>query len=321
MNDRHTDSAVLAANLGFGRDIAVIVALTTAIVVIATRFEWNEQLFELTRRWESIQLDEWPLAAFSLTLGFGWLSWRRYSQAVEQLTARRRAESLLASALVENRRLAQHHLVTNERDHKHLARELHDELGQYSNAIKLDAVSLRDAQSMQDVHSAGERIIDSVDHMHGVLSDIIGRLRPPGLDELGIVAALENCVNLWQQRRPGTRMSLKTSGPLDELGETVRLTIYRVVQEALTNSSRHTDAATVEVVVCRELDAADAKQEVSILVSDDGEGVDMADFLPGFGLSGMRERVELIGGTLRLDSATGRGFRVQALLPAAGGES
>jgi signal transduction histidine kinase len=320
VNDRPTDPNALPASLGQGRDIAVIVAFTTAIVALAAHFEWNERLFEFTRPWERLQVDEWPLAAFALTLGFGWLSWRRYTQAVDQLQARRRAESLLAGALAENRRLAQHHLVATERDQKHLARELHDELGQYSNAIKLDAVALRDSPSVEDTRSAGDRIVVAVDHMHGVLSDIIRRLRPPGLDELGLVAALESCVDLWRQRRPDTRISLKTSGPLDELGETVRLTIYRVVQEALTNSARHTQAGRIDVTVRRNLESPEPQREVSVTVSDDGQGVDMADFLPGFGLSAMRERVELMGGTLQLDSTRGRGFVVHAQFPATGGE-
>jgi two-component system sensor histidine kinase UhpB len=314
--DPQTPQPLLSPGLGLGRDMALIVAFTALIVALAAHFEWNERLFELTRRWEHIQLDEWPIAAFALTLGFGWLSWRRYRQTLDQLQARRRAEALLAGALAENRRLAQHYLIATERDQKHLARELHDELGQYSNAIKLDAVALRDAPSMDDIHSAGERIVVAVDHMHTVLSDIIRRLRPAGLDELGLVAALENCIDLWRQRRPGTRFSLRTSGPLDELGETVRLTIYRVVQEALTNSSRHAEAGRIDINVRRDPDAPDRRQEVSVLVSDDGRGVDMQDFQPGFGLSGMRERVELAGGTLQLDGATGQGFSLQARLPA-----
>lgn len=314
--DPQTQQPLLPSSLGLGRDIALIVAFTVAVVALAAHFEWNERLFEVTRRWEHIQLDEWPIAAFALTLGFGWLSWRRYRQTLDQLQARKRAEALLAGALAENRRLAQHHLMATERDQKHLARELHDELGQYSNAIKLDAVALRDASPTQDIQNAGERIIVAVDHMHTVLSDIIRRLRPAGLDELGLVAALENCVDLWRRRRPGTRFSLRTSGPLDEMGEPVRLTVYRVVQEALTNSARHAGAGKIDINVRRDLHAPDRGQEVSVRVSDDGRGVNMQDFLPGFGLSGMRERVELAGGTLEFDGAAGRGFSLQAHLPA-----
>ena len=302
---------------GVARDIVIIIAFTTAIVLLAARFEWNERLFDLTRRWEHIQLDEWPIAAFALTLGFGWLSLRRYTETLRQLDARRSAERQLANALAENRRLAQHHLAATERDRKHLARELHDELGQYSNAIKIDAVALRAAPNQQDIHAAADRIVVAVDHMHAVLGDMIRRLRPAGLDELGIVAALENGVDLWRQRLPAIRFSLQTHGPLDGLGETARLTIYRVVQEALTNSSRHADARRIEIDVRRNLGASESAREISLFISDDGRGVDMSTFLPGFGLSGMRERVELLGGTLQVDSTPGEGFRVRAQFPSA----
>ncbi len=144
------------------------------------------------------------MAAFVLALCFVWISWRRYRQALAQLEARRAAEQRLAAALAENRELAHQHLHVQESERKHLARELHDELGQYLNAIKLDAVAIRESAGPGDSPAslAAARTIKAVDHVHAVVNNIIRRLRPAGLDELGLVAALENCVDHWRQRLP-----------------------------------------------------------------------------------------------------------------------
>ncbi len=213
------------------RDVVLAGAITLGCAALAAYFELSEALFQYTRRWEHLQLDEWPVAAFVLALCFAWISWRRYRQALAQLAARRAAETRLAAALAENRELAQQHLLVQESERKHLARELHDELGQYLNAIKLDAVVTREASSSEDSPAAlaAARTISAVDHVHAVVNDIIRRLRPAGLDELGLVAALENCVDHWRQRLPQTRFTLSISGSLDELGETLNLTLYRLI--------------------------------------------------------------------------------------------
>ncbi|MET0291167.1 MAG: sensor histidine kinase [Steroidobacteraceae bacterium] len=295
------------------RDIAVIAALTALVTFFAARFEWNERIYAHTRNWEHIQLDEWPIAVFALALGLAWFAWRRYGEALSEIRARMRAEGLLSEALADNRRLAQHQITVQERDQKHLARELHDELGQYTNAIKLDAVNLREPASLDDARHSGERIVVAVDHMHAVLSDMIRRLRPPGLDELGLVAALESCIDLWRQRRPSMRVSLSIDGEFDSLGEPLTLTLYRTVQEALTNSARHSSATHVEIRM--HCVATGSASFISLSILDDGEGAQPERTSQGFGLRGMRERIELMGGELDVGAGERGGFRIAASLP------
>jgi signal transduction histidine kinase len=247
------------------------------------------------------------VAAFVLALCLVWISWRRYQQTLVQLDARRLAESKLAAALAENRELAHQHLRIQEAERKHLARELHDELGQYLNAIKLDAVSIRESAAAE-VGAAAARTEQAVDHVYGVVSDMIRRLRPAGLDELGLVAALENCVDQWRQRLPEIRFVLSASGELDDLGEILNLTIYRLIQEGLTNSSRHAGAKRIDIRLSR---AAD----VVLTIADDGRGMDLTKRSPGFGLSGMRERVEMMGGSFTIETRPGQGFSIEARLP------
>jgi two-component system sensor histidine kinase UhpB len=289
-----------------------VVLITLVCVALAAYFELSEALYAHTRRWEHFELDEWPVAAFVLALCLVWISWRRYQQTLVQLQARRAAEARLAAALAENRELAQQHLRIQESERKHLARELHDELGQYLNAIKLDAVSIRESATGESGSSAAElaaaRTVDAVDHVHGVVNDMIRRLRPVGLDELGLVAALENCVDHWRQRLPETRFTLSVSGELDDLGELMSLTIYRLIQEGLTNSYKHAGATRIDIGVSR-------AAEVLLTVSDDGCGMDMSTRGTGFGLSGMRERVELMGGMFSIETSPGRGFSIEARLP------
>jgi signal transduction histidine kinase len=318
-----------AAQVSPWRDIAVAVLITLVCAGLAAHFELSETLFALTRRWEHFQLDEWPVAAFVLVLCLVWISWRRYQQALTQLQARRAAEARLATALAENRELAQQHLRIQEAERKHLARELHDELGQYLNAIKLDAVSVRESvaeqgtaeqgapeqaaggqamAAMQFAAAAANRTIDAVDHVYAVVSDMIRRLRPAGLDELGLVAALENFLDHWRLRLPQTRLTLSVSGELDDLGELMNLAIYRLVQEAVTNSSRHAHASSIDITLSR-------GNEILLTIADDGRGMDTSVTRSGFGLSGMRERVEMMGGTFTLESSPGRGFAIEARLP------
>jgi signal transduction histidine kinase len=242
------------------------------------------------------------------------VSWRRYGLAVLELQARQRAEARLTEVLEENRELARENLRAIEAERKHLARELHDELGQYLNAIKLDAVADRNGESTEDQQRRTQRVLASVDHIHGVVSDMIRRLRPAGLDELGLSAAVESCVDQWQQRLPATRFSFSATGDLDSLSEHVNLTIYRLVQESLTNSFKHAEANHIDVVLNRSRQA----NEIQLVVSDDGKGMDLQERKSGMGLSGMRERAAMLGGTLVIDSAPGRGFTVEARIPAEG---
>jgi signal transduction histidine kinase len=319
-------------------DAAVVIVMTLVSIFLAARFQLTEALYAITRRWEYFQLDELPIGLLVLAIGLIWLCWRRYRQAGRELHARQLAEARLAAVLAENRKLAQENLRVQELERKHLARELHDELGQYLNAIKLDAVSIcesggRDPTSSADPSSSSDpasssdspastqaslSIIRSIDHVHAAVSDMIRRLRPVGLDELGLAAAIESCVDHWRQRLPSTRFCLIMHGELDALDEPVNLTLYRLIQEGLTNIYKHADARQVDIVLERLAAVHSGRDELHLSVADNGRGVDPGARPSGFGLSGMRERVEMAGGTFLVDSAPGRGFCFDARLPTGG---
>jgi two-component system sensor histidine kinase UhpB len=302
------------------RDILIVISITALSIVLSVHFNLNEGLYALTRHWERFQIDELPIEMLVLMIGLMWLSWRRYEHARRELNARRIAEARLGEVLAENRDLAQENLRIQEAERKHLARELHDELGQYLNAIKLDAVSICESRGTDPEFStsACASIIRTVDHVHGVVSDMIARLRPVGLDDLGLVAAIEHCVNYWRQRLPDTKFALSVSGDFENLTEPLNLTMYRLIQEGLTNIYKHANARQAQIVLERIRSSPEESGELRLTVVDDGCGMRSSTRTSRFGLSGMRERVEMEGGTFILESAPGQGLRFEAHLPASG---
>jgi signal transduction histidine kinase len=296
------------------RDIGIVIAVTALSAYLAGHFEINERVFAITRRYEHMQLDEWPIIVFVLALCLMWMAWRRYRLALTELHARQVAEARLMQALADNRELGRQNLRALEDERKHLARELHDELGQYLNSIKLDAVAEDNGEHREAQQKRTRRMLATVDHIHGVVSDMIRRLRPAGLDELGLSAALESCIDQWQQRLPNTQFTFNESGDLDSLSEHVSLTIYRLVQEGLTNSFKHSGASRIDIVLNRSSDTDD----IVLTIWDNGKGMNPAEQKSGMGLNGMRERAEMLGGSLVIETSPGRGFTVEARIPAEG---
>jgi signal transduction histidine kinase len=267
-----------------------------------------------------LQLDELSIGVLVLLTGLIWIAWRRNLHARREIRARRLAEGQLEQALAANRALAKETLRIQEADRKHLALELHDELGQYLNAIKLDAVSIRDrgAVDLRGPAETSDAIVRSVDHLHGVVSRMIARLRPVALDELGLVAAIEHGIDQWRRRLPDTQFKFHVLGSFDELDEALHLTAYRLIQEGLTNIYKHANASHVEISLTRSVDGG--RGTLRVAVADDGCGADLGRRGGGHGLNGMRERTELSDGTFAIDSAPGRGLRFEAHLPIAAQE-
>jgi signal transduction histidine kinase len=264
--------------------------------LIAARLELNELLFGLTRGWESLQLDEWPTALLAFSLCMVVMYARRHAQ--------------LRRALMENRYLVGRLFAVQEDERRRLARELHDELGQTLNAIKLDARSLADSPP-------AARIAANADHVYRAAAGLVQNLRPPALDELGLVAALQACVAKWGESCPQLAVQLSAGGQLDDLGETLNLALYRIVQEALTNCVRHAGARHFFIDLTR---APDSQSVLLLEMRDDGSGFAAEPSGPGGGLAGMRERVALLGGEFELLSSPGQGVTIRIELPVRGEE-
>ena len=299
------------------RDAMLVAVLTLATWGVCGIFNVTEMLRRLTAPYERYQLDELPSVLLALGLGLTWFATRRYGEARQEIRRRKSAEARLATALADNRRLAQQYVELQEGERKALARELHDELGQYLNVIKLDAVGIRDDQrgSTAMTHQRASTIVENCNHIHGAVTTLIRELRPTGLDELGLAAALEHCLETWRARLPAVTLRLSIVGDFTALPESIMVTLYRLVQEALTNIAKHSGARHVTVRLERRGAVRTDEDSIEATVLDDGVGAVATPPSRGLGLIGMRERVRALQGRLAVTSSPGRGFELSARIP------
>ena len=259
-------------------------------------------------------MDELVPTLLVLAVALVWFAWRRWHQATRELARRLAAERELGDALAENRRLSQKYLLAQEDERRNLARELHDELGQCLNAIKLDATAIRNhpGAPSREIVDGAQAIIDVSSRVYDVTRGLMERLRPVALDELGLADALSHLVSEWQRRNPGVGCSLELQGRLEGLGEQINMSLYRVVQECLTNVTRHARASAVEVRV------EGAPGELSVRIRDDGAGMPAGTGRrAGLGLVGLRERVEALGGRFEVAEGSPHGVEIHASIPVA----
>src|SRR6266850_1120023 len=235
--------------------------------------------------------------------------YKRMQAAEHELEQNRRLTALIQSQLEGERRA--------------IARELHDELAQCVTAIKTigTAIASRAGEAKPDIRDNATTIVSVASHIYDIVHGIIRRLRPSGLDHLGLAETLRDAVSGWSQRHPQVRWELALSGELEGLGEALNITVYRIVQEALTNVVRHAEASCVHISVARE-PAARFEDALVVCVRDDGRGLGQAAAQENgrFGVAGMRERVQAFGGSFAISGAAGEGATVRAVLPVTGAE-
>ncbi|HEX6996938.1 MAG TPA: ATP-binding protein [Gammaproteobacteria bacterium] len=219
-----------------------------------------------------------------------------------------RMAEVLEQSREQNRALTGQALAIRETERRLLAHELHDELGQSISAIRAVAASIEQS----DAKAAAGTIAGIASDMQDVVRGITRRLRPVLLDEFGLVAALEDLVDGWNERHPESFCRLSAHGRLNELDSEMGIHVYRIVQECLTNASKHAGATAVSVDVHRTGGDGDA---VEVAVRDDGTGFDEGARGQGLGLLGIRERVESLGGHLTIATARGQGVAVAARIP------
>lgn len=302
----------------------VLVALATAVMaILSIKFDLSEALRRWTAPWERFQLDELPAVLVVLAAGLAWFAARRYGEAGHELRRRKLAEARLEAALVDNRRLSQEYVRLQEAERKSLARELHDELGQYLNVIKIDAVGIRDGRPRDPalLHERAEAIVANCNHIHTALAALIRQLRPVGLDDLGLGAALEHCIETWRPRLAGAQLEWRLAGEFGDLDEAVTLAAYRVVQEGLNNVAKHSAAHRVSVEIMRGRSDPAGQDVITITIADDGVGCDMKAPTAGLGLVGMRERIVALRGRVEVASTSDEGFRLSVWIPATAGQS
>ncbi len=242
------------------------------------------------------------------------------------------SQRLVAERSVEIERL-RYGMEARERERSRWAREIHDESIQGIGALRMQLANARDADDKQALSAAVDAVLEGMGKEIDLLRHLITELRPAALDDLGLPAALEA---LARRAQAIDGLEVRTEFALDSQADAVpngaeahterRLdpelesTIYRIVQEALTNVSRHAEASSAVVSVTERAGVIHAS------ITDDGRGLPGAERLGprgdglegGFGMSGMRERAELVGGELEFGPAPGGGTTVRLSVPLAG---
>jgi signal transduction histidine kinase len=222
-----------------------------------------------------------------------------------------------ASAVVTARSLSLEQLrareAATEDERRRWARELHDETLQGLGALR---VALSAARRIDDPERWGDALSDAIEQLDNEIASlrgIIADVRPASLDELGTQAALEALAD--RTRAAGVEVDLTVDLDWEAGREPARhepeleTAVYRIVQEAITNAAKHSGSDSICVTV------RDEAPVVTIEVRDEGRGFDPASRTNGFGLAGMHERVESLGGSLSVESAPGRGTTVSVRLP------
>ncbi len=227
----------------------------------------------------------------------------------------------LGDAVEEKQHLAERTVSLQDMERKEIARELHDELGPYLFALRAHTGALTRLSEVPEpdanaLRRHGGAILEQVNALQQFNRRILEKLRPVGLAELGLREALGAMLRLWAESHPDVAIETTISHALGETGETADLTIYRIVQESLTNVFRHAGATSIDVTIEPAEPPAgtrDGRGCALVRVRDNGRGL-KPDHRLGLGLVGMRERVLALGGTLSVVSGEG-GVTVEAVVP------
>jgi two-component system sensor histidine kinase UhpB len=243
-----------------------------------------------------------------------------YTVMLRDVTERVRADTTLKASREELRALSANLQHVREEEKHRIARELHDDLGQQLTALKMELSSVEEA--LYDNHSVTDpdlrdRLATQIQGMRRLIDmtvasvrRIAADLRPVMLDDLGLVPAIEWLVNDFTIRY-GIAVEANVEHRDTKFSPDAATTLFRIVQEALTNVARHSEATLVTLTIS--VDAG----ECTLRVSDNGRGEARPTVTEGksFGLLGMRERAYMLGGEVQIENATGRGFTVTVKFP------
>ena len=219
----------------------------------------------------------------------------------------------LQSAAEQRRTLNLRLIAVEEEERRRLARELHDELGQSLTAIKVDAAYMeREARGvLPGVVSCAQGVGEVVDGIMALTRNMLTRLRPHELETVGLRGTLQDLVDGWQARvADRLSCSVEFQGSVDTLSPPLNITLYRLIQECLTNAVRHSRARRMAI----QIQVTDSQVQLRVAESEVGPGA-VAESGGGTGLDGMRERVAAQGGELQLLWQPTGGMLLTAWMP------
>lgn len=290
--------------------------------ILRQRLRRRAELFRLTAQVEQLVTANFERQRNQITttdrefrLSFGWITLIAlllgFAISGITLTRMRVLQRESKAAASELRNLSGQLRTTQEQERKFLARELHDQVGQMLTGVRMDLASVAKLQSdsSSTVSFQIARAKTNVEQTLRVIRNIAMLLRPSMLDDLGLTPALS-----WLVKEVSRSSGIEIESDIDPSGDSLpdahRTCLYRVVQEALTNASRHSEARRVQVTLKADPDW------ISVIVADNGRGFDLQSIKArGLGLLGMEERVRELGGSIEIQSSPGRGTRISISLP------
>ena len=234
------------------------------------------------------------------------------AQSVQDSALARQQAQEATQALAENRELTQLIQARIEQERGAIARELHDELGQQVTAIKSVGLVIARKAAGHDalIEESARLVMTCADQIYDGVHRLISQLRPLALDRFGLRDALQDLLGDWRMRYPDAGLTLSVSGPFDGLGDDLSTAVYRIVQEAVNNALRHAQASRIEVNV------QTSAESLQVEVIDNGIGHVDQFHRPGhFGVLGMRERAQALGGSFNLEQIEPTGARVRVSFP------
>jgi len=200
-----------------------------------------------------------------------------------------------------------------EDERKSLARELHDELGQYVSAIKIFSQNILNRSKGKDeaIETSASSVTSAANQIYDGMHNIIRKLRPGSLDNLGLSETIKDEMNKWQSQHSALKVNLKIKGDIDQLGEVVNINVYRIIQEAMNNVVKHAKAESIKISLLK------TKESLKIECIDDGIGFDLGVLkkTKQFGLMGIKERAQALDGKLNIKSAEKRGTQLTVVIP------
>jgi len=244
---------------------------------------------------------------------------RKHLEAALKKSEQHYGELLLKSRYMQEHlhRLSRKILHAQEQERKRISRELHDEIGQTLTAVNVKLATLKkeaqvNTKDLKKAISSTQRLVErSMDTVHRFARE----LRPPVLDDLGLIPALHSYMKVFA-KRSGVHVRFKAFAGVEKMHNDRRIALYRVAQEAFTNIDKHAQATLVSVTITK------AKRLVRMEIHDNGRSFDASRLaarkVVRLGLLGMRERNEMVGGTFHVESEPGKGTTVQALVPLGG---
>ncbi|MCR5867574.1 sensor histidine kinase [Aquincola sp. J276] len=226
----------------------------------------------------------------------------------------RDAVERLKAADDEKRRLIASSNAMVEDERRRISLEIHDDLNAALVTIRMHAAGLASAvaaRNADELVRTADRIVTLVDQTYGRARDIVRNLRPEILDALGLAGAAEEMVRHFDAPKGECRYSFKLTGPIPSLNEATAIAAYRILQEALSNVSKHAHATQCRVTIS----PLDVGGGIRLCIVDDGEGIEKAPAGTGLGLVGMRERLAALGGSLTISTGFGQGTTLEVVIP------